>query len=83
MPSINQPETDAERKARQAKAVARYDRIYSEVEAEHVAEWEEEFGVGSSLLDYVPNGCAIHAETQRRVELEQRHDAEEAADALR
>lgn len=69
--------TAEQRDKAQERSQARYDRIYSEIEFETRCAWESEFG-GNPAFPFVPNGTSIHREAQRRVELDQRHDAEES-----
>lgn len=66
--------TEAQRDTAQERSQERYDRIYSAVEDEFRDEWRQQF----PGFPFEPDGCAVHRETQRRVELEQRHDAEES-----
>lgn len=74
---IIRPLTADQRDKAQDRSQARYDRIFREVEAEARADLVYHGFDPATVVWH-----DIHREAQRRVELEQRHDAEEAADAL-
>lgn len=74
------PLTAEQRDKAQERSQERYERIYSEVEAEARAEWYAEFGECIQRFPFAPNAPFIHREARRRVELEQRHEAEDRAE---
>ncbi len=67
--------TPKERAERQARHIARYERIYEEVEADMLAEFEINFGPTYRVKHpYTPSHDEIDTRTLRRIANEFEHD---------